>query len=257
MPLDRRELLGLAAGVVLAAPAAAAAGEGIRKPRYKAVAFDAFPVFNPQPLWALAEELFPGRGAELSSAWRTRQFEYQWLRALSRRYADFWRTTEDALVFSATLLKLDLTPEKRSRLMDGYLQLKAWPEVPAALETLKRRGVRLAFLSNMTEKLLQAGITNCGLDGVFDAVVSTDRRRTYKPAPEAYLLGVEALGARREEILFAAFAGWDAAGAKSFGYPVFWVNRAGLPAEELGNASDGMGRDLNDLVRFVLAAPPE
>jgi hypothetical protein len=60
---------------------------------------------------------------------------------------------------------------------------------------------------------------------------------------------------RWRRIPFAAFAGWGAAGAKSFGYPVYWVNRAGLPAEELGQAADGTGRDLNDLVRFVLAAP--
>src|SRR5262245_60656337 len=84
----------------------------------KAVVFDAFPIFDPRPIFALAEQLFPDRGAELGNAWRTRQFEYQWLRVLSRNYADFRQTTEDALVFSAEMLKLDLTPENRDQLMD-------------------------------------------------------------------------------------------------------------------------------------------
>ncbi|HSL70312.1 MAG TPA: hypothetical protein VK864_08725 [Longimicrobiales bacterium] len=55
------------------------------------------------------------------------------------------------------------------------------------------------------------------------------------------------------EILFAAFAGWDAAGAKLFGYPTFWVNRQGQPAEELGAMADGTGPGMAELVRLVLA----
>ena len=55
----------------------------------------------------------------------------------------------------------------------------------------------------------------------------------------------------REEILFAAFAGWDAAGAKSFGHPTFWVNRLGLPAERLGFEPDEAGKALDDLIVYL------
>src|SRR5689334_6962763 len=79
----------------------------------KAIAFDAFPIFDPRPVFNLCETLFPGEGSELSNAWRTRQFEYTWLRAMSQRYADFWQVTEDSLVFAAKLTKVDLTAEKR------------------------------------------------------------------------------------------------------------------------------------------------
>jgi 2-haloacid dehalogenase len=41
----------------------------------QAIAFDAFPILDPRPVSALAEELYPGRGAELTNLWRTRQFE--------------------------------------------------------------------------------------------------------------------------------------------------------------------------------------
>ncbi len=63
---------------------------------------------------------------------RIRQFEYQWLRALSNHYADFWHATEDALVFSTKSLKLELTPGKRDELMGMYLELPTWPDVPQA-----------------------------------------------------------------------------------------------------------------------------
>lgn len=250
--MDRREFVtkaarGVAAGVWLS-PLMTRPAPG---PRFKAIAFDAFPIFDPRPVFALAETLFPGKGTELSNAWRTRQFEYQWLRALEGRYADFWQTTEDALVYAARLLKLELAPEKQSQLMQAYLGLKAWPDVPAALKTLRGDGFRLAFLSNMTAKLLESGIRNAGFEGVFEHVLSTDQIRSYKPDPRAYQLGVDTLRLSREEILFVSFAGWDAAGARSFGYPTYWVNRLGLPEEELGSHPDAAGRDLTDLVKWV------
>ncbi|HEY2798292.1 MAG TPA: haloacid dehalogenase type II [Thermoanaerobaculia bacterium] len=257
MPLDRREFLNAAAlGVVAGALplrilGAPAAGRTIR-----AVAFDAFPIFDPRPVFGLAERVFPGRGTELAAAWRSRQFEYQWLRALGGRYADFRQATEDALVFAARSLGLDLTAGQRAQLMNAYLQLRAWPDVPAALASLRNAGLRLGLLSNFTSALLDAGIRNAGLSGVFEHVLSTDAIRSYKPDPRAYELGTEAFGLAKEEILFAAFAGWDVAGAKWFGYPTFWVNRAGAPDEQLGVAADGVGRDLNALVAFVGVGGP-
>jgi 2-haloacid dehalogenase len=244
---SRRELLGRVAGAgVLTAGHAV----GSRAP-VKAIAFDAFPILDPRPVFAFGEELFPGKGADLANTWRTRQFEYMWLRTMSRQYADFRKVTEDALVFTAKMLKLELTSDKRDRLMGAYLAIRCWPEVPAALHSLRDAGVRLAFLSNMMQKMLEAGIRNSGLEGAFEHVLSTDRVQVYKPDPRAYQMGVDAFRLRREEIVFAAFAGWDAAGAKAFGYPTFWVNRQNQPAEELGVIPDATGATLTDLVGHV------
>jgi 2-haloacid dehalogenase len=140
------------------------------------------------------------------------------------------------------------------RLMGSYLELKAWPDVPLALESLKRAGLRLAVLSNATLEILDAGIRNSKIVGVFEQIIGTDKLRTYKPAPNAYQMAIDALGLRKEDILFVAFAGWDAAGAKSFVYATFWANRQNLPVERLGVSADGIGKDLNDLVGFVRAA---
>jgi 2-haloacid dehalogenase len=254
MRLNRREFLNLTGrGVVASALLSPITALSTTQSQFKAVAFDAFAIFDPRAVFNVAETLFPGKGSELSNAWRTRQFEYQWLRAFATRYADFWQTTEDALVFAAKLVKLEMTSEKREQLMQAYLRLKAWPEVPSVLHSLQETGIRLAFLSNMTAKMLEAGIENASLQGIFEHVLSTDRLRTYKPDPRAYQLAIDAFKLRREEILFVAFAGWDAAGAKWFGYPTFWVNRLALPEEELGVTPNATSHDLTDLVSFVTA----
>lgn len=252
MPLDRRRFLSLAgAGAVagLAAPitpARAAAPSGIR-----AIALDGFTTFDPRPIFALAEQLFPGRGADLGNAWRTRQFEYTWLRTVMGRYADFWQVTEEALVFAASSQKLDLTADRRDQLMQAYLHIRAWPDALPALRAIRAAGIRMAFLSNFNVHMLDSAVANSGLDGLFEPHLSTDRVRAFKPDPRAYRMAIDSFGLAREQIAFAAFGGWDAAGARAFGYPTFWVNRLHVPAEELGVAADASGADLNGLVKFV------
>lgn len=251
---NRRAFVGTALAVAttlaIAGNAKSATPSSTRQ-RLGAVAFDAFTLFDPRPVAVLAEQLFPGKGQELIAAWRTRQFEYTWLRTLTRTYVDFWHVTEDALRFSATLIKLDLTPEKSDRLMQAWLSIRAWPDALPALTDMKRQGLRLAILANPTKTMLDAWVANSQLDGLFEPHLTTDRVRAFKPDPRAYEMGVDAFGMGRDNILFAAFGGWDVAGAKTFGYPTFWVNRAGAPAEELGVSADGAGNNLTDLARFA------
>ena len=99
--------------------------------------------------------------------------------------------------------------------------------------------------------MLSNGIKNSNTQNFFDFVISTDQKQTYKPSPDAYQMGIETMGFEKEEILFVAFAGWDMAGAKWFGYPTFWVNRLNSPIDNLDAKPDGIGTNLNDLVTFV------
>ncbi len=64
-------------------------------------------------------------------------------------------------------------------------------------------------------------------------------------------MAVDAFRLNPEAIAFAAFAGWDATGAKWFGFPTVWVNRLNSPAEELSVMPDVTCRDLSGLVAFA------
>ena len=241
---------GVALGMVSPISRVFAANGSLKSP-VKAIAFDAFAIFDPRPIFALAERLFPGKGADLSNEWRTRQFEYTWLRVVTQRYDDFWQVTQEALDFAADKTKLRLGSEQRSQLMNAYLELKPWPEVVPVLKSLKESRFRLTFLSNFTTGMLETNIKNAGLAEYFEQVLSTDQAKTYKPDPHAYQLATDALKLERQEILFVAFAGWDAAGAKVFGYPTFWANRQKLPAERLGAVPDATGDSLAHLLEFL------
>lgn len=254
---SRREFLGAAAGLAAARRVAASPAHSAQVPGsgVRAVAFDALTVFAPSTVAAVGEAMFPGQGGALAAAWRARQFEYTWLRTAAGQYDDFHAVTGDALAFAARSLKLELTAERHRRLMEAFLDLTAYPEARAALTGLRQRGLRLAFLTNMTAAMVENAVSRARLDGLFEAVLSTDRVRAYKPDPRAYQMGVDAFGLARDAIVFAAFGGWDAVGARWFGYRTFWVNRAAAPPEHLGIEADGAGRDLDDLARFLGASP--
>src|SRR5215813_5957130 len=110
-------------------------------------------------------------------------------------------------------------------------------------------------IANFSPAMLRSNADNAGLTTLFDALVSTDANHTYKPDPRAYQLGMDRLKLAKQNIVFAPFGGWDAAGAKSFGYPTVWVNRFNQPFEELGISPDRAVSDLSGLLDFVLSGP--
>ena len=254
MPMTRRDFVaGLSAAGAISGSVASSLGRA-KAGRFRAVVFDGFPIIDPRPVASLAEKLFPGNGMELSNSWRIRQFEYCWLRTLSDQYVDFRQVTQEALVFAAKSLRLDLSATARDQLVHSYLELSAWPDALPALQSLKAAGMRMAFLSNLTAEMLNATIRNSALQGFFEEHLTTDRVRAFKPDPRAYQMALTAFQCTREEILFVASAGWDVAGAKWFGYPTFWVNRTELPVEELGVNADAQAHSMSDLVPFALGS---
>ncbi|AKJ68250.1 hypothetical protein PATSB16_22250 [Pandoraea thiooxydans] len=224
----------------------------------KAVVFDAYgTLFDVYSVRAAAEQLFPGHGDALAALWRDKQIEYTLLRTLSgprgEHYRPFWDVTIDALRFATQRLGLSLSPVAEKRLMDEYTCLSSFPENLEALRRLRENGLRLGILSNGNPQMLDIAVKSAGMKGLFEHVLSIDVARKYKTSPEAYQLGTQAFGLSVGEMAFVSSNCWDAIGATWFGYTTFWVNRGGLPLEQLGVTPHGMGRDLRDVVRFVAA----
>ena len=183
------------------------------------------------------------------AAWRQKQLEYTWLRAAMGRYNDFWTVTAEALDYTLERLGLSVAPDARRRMLDGWLTLRAYPEVPGALARLAPR--TLAVLSNGSPHMLDRALRFSEIRDAFAQVLSVDEVRTYKPAAAVYALLERRLRVARAAVLFVSSNAWDAAGAKAFGLRVAWVNRAGAPAERLGFAPDVVVRDLVELVERV------
>jgi len=188
--------------------------------------------------------------AALVDLWRTKQLEYTWLRSLMGRYQDFWATTGDALDFALDRHGLVADEETRARLLGAWLDVSPYPEVPEALDRLGSTR-RLAVLSNGNPDMLEAGLAAAGLRERFEHVLSVDELGVFKPHPSVYELATKAFGLPAERILFVSSNGWDAFGARAFGLPVAWVNRAGAPLERLGTPPNLVVPDLLALAEAV------
>ncbi|WP_417259995.1 haloacid dehalogenase type II [Celeribacter sp.] len=219
----------------------------------KAIAFDAYgTLFDVYSVGALAEEIFPAKGAQLATIWRDKQIEYTRLRTLCDQYADFWQVTEDALVYGCAALGLTLDEPARARLMGAYAELTAFPENARELTRLKEAGVPLSILSNGTPWMLEQAVSASGLSGFFDHVLSVDRVKKFKTAPEAYQMGPDTFDCAARDILFVSSNCWDICGATWFGYRTIWLNRYGLPLDQLGVEPHRIGTSLADVADFAL-----
>lgn len=187
-----------------------------------------------------------GRQADaLSQLWRTKQLEYTWLRALMGRHVDFWQVTGDALDYA--LARTGVDPAVREPLMEAYLSLDAYPEVPEVLRRLRAGGLKTAILSNGEPEMLAAGARSARIDALLDAVLSVEDVGIFKPHPKVYQLAVDRLGVAAERIAFQSSNAWDVNGAATFGFRAVWINRLGLPPERLPGAAEHELKDLSEL----------
>ncbi len=220
----------------------------------KACVFDAYgTLFDVASVTRGAQDELKQHCQALSDAWRAKQLQYTWLRGLAGHHADFWQVTGDALDYAMSGLGL-ADKDLRARLMDLYLRITAYAEVPAMLERLRGGGMKLAILSNGTPQMLAAAVANADIAHLFDAILSVEEVGVYKPHPRVYQLAPRRLGLRKRSICFVSSNGWDAWSAKAFGFQVLWCNRTGQPAEHLPALPDGQVPDLSSLPSLVLPA---
>jgi 2-haloacid dehalogenase len=230
----------------------------------KAVVFDAYgTLFDVYSISALAERLYPGQGAAISTLWRDKQIEYTRLISLSdphnptgsRHYLPFWELTRLSLRYTLARLKLVLTAESEDALMGQYAHLTAFPENLAVLQALKAKGLATAILSNGNPEMLDSAVISAGMKDVLDHVISVDSIKQFKTSPSSYGLVNQYFPVQNEEILFVSSNAWDALGATWHGFQTLWVNRQGLPYETLGPKPNFTGTHLTRVLEVLNLQP--
>lgn len=207
--------------------------EGIR-----ACVFDAYgTLFDFNSATGRCREALGDKADALSELWRAKQLQYTWLRALMGRHAPFHQVTADALDYA--LAALDISGDGlRAKLLDLYMNIDAFAEVPDMLAALQSAGLKTAILSNGSREMLDAAIDHTGIGGLLDAVISVDEVGVFKPHFSVYQLAVDRMGVDAAEISFQSSNAWDAVAAATFGMRVVWVNRYGQPPERLTATPD-------------------
>jgi len=220
--------------------------------RIAAWVFDAYgTLFDVHSLAVIAEHQAPGKGAELSRLWRTKQLEYTWLSSLmaTKPREDFAAVTSKALDYAIATLDLPWGDEARAQLIAAYRSLTPFADARVALLALAGRPRWI--LSNGTLAMLEPLVRASALEPLLDGVLSVDAAGTFKPAPRVYQLAVDQLGLAPAQIGFVSANGWDATGAKAFGLTTFWINRGSQPVERHGPPPDFIVASLAELPALI------
>jgi 2-haloacid dehalogenase len=127
-------------------------------------------------------------------------------------------------VMTQAMLRLGAPDEEAHGLADSLPRWRPFPEVPAALEELRRRGWRLAILTNSDPDLIEASKRNLGVP--FDETVAASEIGSYKPAHKHWREFADrscADPARHVHVAQSHFH--DIVPATELGIPNVWINR--------------------------------
>lgn len=165
--------------------------------------------------------------------------------------ADGTRTYRD--VMTEAMRQLGAPAGREHELAESLPAWEAFPEVHGALEEARRRGWRLAILSNTDPDLIAASQVQIGI--VFDEVVVASEIGSYKPAHKHWQEFFARTGAPREgHVHVAQSYVHDVVPAHELDLRCIWINRSGraasggaVPTRELPDLN-GLADVLDELV---------
>lgn len=182
--------------------------------------------------------------------------EESWLTAtIIDRYAPFGELAQGALVMVGRRRGIDVDQAAQQELIARLKALPPHEDVVEALELLRERGFTLTALTNGTQEAARQQLQSAGLDSYFQALLSVDTIRRYKPAPEAYRMAAEHLGIEPREFLMVAAHAWDIAGAASVGCRTAFVHRPGKVLNPAGVQPDLVGDGVLGVAKQMAGSP--
>ena len=150
------------------------------------------------------------------------------------------------------LARAGLDPARAEGALGKLPDMPAYPDVPEALSALRDGGFRLAVLSQSALDAAETVLTNSGLRGHFELVLSASASGALKPEDLAYRYALEQAGAT--EAWFVAGHWWDVAGAAYAGLKTAWISRTDRVYPTAMPAPDVSGPDLAAVARELLRA---
>jgi 2-haloacid dehalogenase len=190
--------------------------------------------------------------AAVRRAWFSQLLQSAFVATITGTYSDFGTIGGAALEMVAERQGLDLSDEDKQKILGGMRELPPHPEVVESLDRLRDAGLRLATLTNSTQQVAEAQMSNSGLRDYFEQVLSADAVGRLKPAPEPYRMAAQSLGIEVQGVRLVAAHAWDVAGALRAGCAAAFVARPGMVLDPLVERPDVVGADLREVADQIL-----
>ena len=155
--------------------------------------------------------------------------------------SSFWEMTSKALDYVADALSLTISPMDREKLMQNWLNVPVFSEVPTGLKRIK---IRKAILTNADIAMAKEMVKNASLYTFFDKLFSAEEVGKFKPSKEVYSIVAEHYGISMEQITLVSSNAWDVQGAIMGSMKAVYVNRSGIPQEKI---SDTIAQEVSSI----------
>lgn len=194
-----------------------------------------------QALHALA----PENAAGITEMWRNKQLEYSFRQTAMGMYRGFAFCTRTALDYTCRHYQLDLSAAQKADLLDLYNRLPAFADAKPTLKQLNKQQL-FAFSNGESENLTKL-LTHNGLIDCFNAIISVEKTRHFKPTPKVYEWFAQTSNSDKDNIFLVSSNPFDVIGAADFGFKTIWVQRS------KGNLFDDWGIKPNFIIDNLTA----
>lgn len=197
------------------------------------------------------EEVFGS--AALRGQWFAQMLQLSFVGGLTGEYVDFSAAQHAALLMLAERQAHTITAAEATEMVGKMSSLPPHPEVAGALARLRGSALKVVALTNSVESVAEEQLTNAGIRGYFDDVMSADAVKRLKPAPEPYQAVARAFEVATADVRLVAAHSWDVSGALAAGCKAAFVGRPGMVLSPIGRQPDIVGADISEVVEQILA----
>lgn len=191
------------------------------------LAFDVYgTLIDTHGVVSLLETMIGNKAKDFSITWRDKQLEYSFRRAAMQNYVSFAVCTAQALDYTCSFYKVDLSKEQKDSLMAIYAVLPAFEEVEEALLKFKEKGFRLFAFSNGKKEAVEKLLVNAGVRDLFLDVISVDDMKVFKPSPAVYSHFLRSAKVDGDEAWLISSNPFDVTGSISTGLKGAWIQRS-------------------------------
>ena len=185
--------------------------------------------------------------------WFGMLLQYSLVDNCTNNYHDFSAIADAALDMAAKALKVEIDQKEKKDALQTIKELSAYDDVPKGLQLLKDNGFRLATLTNSPATTLSAQLQHTKLTEYFEATLSVDAIRKYKPDLETYKWAAKQLSVNVSDAMLVAAHGWDIAGALQAGMQAAFIEREGQSLYPLSPKPAFTGKDLVEIANKIIA----
>lgn len=191
------------------------------------LAFDVYgTLINTHGLVGPLETLGGDSARQFSQTWRDKQLEYAFRKGLMQNYQSFAVCTRQALDYTCAFYGAEVSEAEKQELLQSYGSLPAFEDVAQGLSNLSAAGHRLFAFSNGSADAVEGLLQHAGIRRYFEAVVSCDDLKSFKPNPAVYAHFLRQAKSPASKAWLVSSNPFDVIGSISAGMRAAWVKRS-------------------------------